>query len=581
MVVKQNQRESQAKWVLVWTLLGAVLRFLNLGSKPPWTDEFSTMVFSLGRTFRTVPLDQAISLETLLSPLRPLPSLDFGAVVQHLMSESTHPPLYFWLAHWWMSLFPVVDGLASVWGARSLSALLGVLAIPAMYGLGRWVWRSPLAGHGAALGMALSPFGIFLAQEARHYTLAILLVIASLACLVQGARSLQERRPLAWPVVALWIGLNALSVAVHYFCVLTLAAEGLVLGGWWVWLRWRSPADLAAKFRVGWGRLAIVALGSLASVLAWLPVWQRVYGSEVTQWIYAEPGQVFRLAPVFQALAAWITMVGLLPVEADPVPVVIGSGLLMLLFFVRLTPVWVRFWWQRVTQDETLLESRILTGFVLGAIALIFAITYGLGTDLTRGARYNFVYFPGLLALLGAALAQIWSAGDAVVSAPQRPRWFWPALTGKQVGILMLVMGVASALTVSCNLGYQKYYRPGLFLDRVQAQMANGPVLIATTHKTHVQTGEMMGIALELVRRDRPWQPEFLLAHQDDDPKASTRALEAAIARQTGPLDLWLVNFYAPDDPASQRCLADPQGRQAVDGYAYQHYRCPPAEIAS
>ena len=33
--------------------------------------------------------------------------------------------------------------------------------------------------------------------------------------------------------------------------------------------------------------------------------------------------------------------------------------------------------------------------------------------------------------------------------------------------------------------------------------------------------------------------------------------------------------------PAAQRCLADPQGRQSVDGYAYQHYRCLPSETAS
>ncbi len=39
-------------------------------------------------------------------------------------------------------------------------------------------------GQLAAAMMATSPFGICLAQEARHYTLAILWVITSIGCLV-------------------------------------------------------------------------------------------------------------------------------------------------------------------------------------------------------------------------------------------------------------------------------------------------------------------------------------------------------------------------------------------------------------
>jgi len=57
--------------LLVWLAIGTGLRFTHLTSKPPWTDEFATLVFSLGNSFRTVPLEQAITLNTLLMPLRP------------------------------------------------------------------------------------------------------------------------------------------------------------------------------------------------------------------------------------------------------------------------------------------------------------------------------------------------------------------------------------------------------------------------------------------------------------------------------------------------------------------------------
>ena len=54
--------------LVFWTIIGGILRFTNLGAKSPWTDEFATMVFSLGNDFRSVPLNQLISLDTLLQP---------------------------------------------------------------------------------------------------------------------------------------------------------------------------------------------------------------------------------------------------------------------------------------------------------------------------------------------------------------------------------------------------------------------------------------------------------------------------------------------------------------------------------
>lgn len=66
--------------LLVALAIGTGLRFTHLASKPPWNDEFATVVFSLGNSLRTVPLDQAIALDTLLRPLQPLtPSLSLVA----------------------------------------------------------------------------------------------------------------------------------------------------------------------------------------------------------------------------------------------------------------------------------------------------------------------------------------------------------------------------------------------------------------------------------------------------------------------------------------------------------------------
>ena len=174
-------------YLLLWIVVGSVLRFYNLEGKTVWSDEWSTIVFSLGHSFRDIPLDTVIDLPTLLEPLRIGNSHNARDAIAHLMAESTHPPLYFVLSHWWLKLFANDGSLVSIWQARSLSAIFGVVSIPAMFGLGWLVFESLLAAQIAAALMAVSPYGIYLAQEARHYTLAILWVIASLACWITSS----------------------------------------------------------------------------------------------------------------------------------------------------------------------------------------------------------------------------------------------------------------------------------------------------------------------------------------------------------------------------------------------------------
>jgi uncharacterized membrane protein len=122
-----------------------------------------------------------------------------------------------------------------------------------------------------------------------------------------------------------------------------------------------------------------------------------------------------------------------------------------------------------------------------------------------------------------------------------------------------------------CNLGYQKYYRPDLLVQLIQ-KVSQVPVLIATTHKTHVQTGEMMGIAREFKLSETAASLLFLLAHQDQDSKTSTIVLQETLNQLPRPLDLWLVNFYAPVEV--NNCVADPQSLPPADGYNFRLYHC-------
>ncbi|MEJ1934019.1 glycosyltransferase family 39 protein, partial [Nostoc sp. NIES-2111] len=383
-----------------WFIIGLGLRFTHLTAKPPWTDEFATLVFSLGNSFLPVPLNQAIAPDILLQPLQLNPAATVGDVIHNIITQDNHPPLYFVLAHLWMNLFPNQEKYVSLLAARSFPALLGAVSIPLTYGLGRLAFRSRLVGQLAAAIMAVSPYAIYLAQEARHYTLAIIWVIASLSCLVIASRHLQNRTLLPLWLIICWVGINALGIATHFFFSLTLCAETLVL----IFLAWQQSQQTKTLVFLSsaWWRIYAVALGTAIAGLVWLPSFlENPYRSSLTEWIQTDGISLSLLNPLFQLFAAWVTMIMLLPVESAQLAVVIVSGLVMLIFAIWATPILVRGYKFQLQQPQTSLPTQVLTGVVLGAIALFFILTYIFGIDITRGARYNFVYFPAVIILVG------------------------------------------------------------------------------------------------------------------------------------------------------------------------------------
>ncbi|NWF61561.1 MAG: phospholipid carrier-dependent glycosyltransferase [Fischerella sp.] len=594
---------SYPRWLhlcllLVWLLIGIGLRLTNLTAKSPWTDEFSTLVFSLGNSFLPVPLDQPITIDVLLQPLQLQPATTIKDVLAHLFSESNHPPLYFALTHLWLKLFPTQADMVSLWGARSLAAIFGAVSIPAIYGLSWLAFRSRLVSHLAAAMMAISPYGIFLAQEARHYTLAILWVIASFACLVVTARHIQKHTQLPIWLVFSWVGINALGIATHYFFALTLCTEAVVLIflAWQQWKQGNKGTRIKGQGAIEevpkipnpqspipnappWRRIYAVAVGTFIASIIWLPVFlHNTHGNKLTDWIQGDRIGLAWISPIFQAIAAWITMISLLPVESPQLLVVIISGLVMIIFFIWAIPILVHGLKILFVQSQTRLITQVFVSIILAAIALFFCFTYFFGIDLTRGARYNFVYFPAVIVLVGASLAICWNTPlkkKGGVREWGKGTW---RVNGKMVVAIIWVMGLASAITVVCNLGYQKYYRPDLFIQLIQ-KTSQVPALIATTQKTHVQIGEMMGVAREFKLQNSLSStssilPLFFLAHQDQDPNTSTTALQSTLKLLPRPFDLWLVNFYAPEPEAIKNCIAETRSLPAVNGYEYKIYHC-------
>jgi 4-amino-4-deoxy-L-arabinose transferase-like glycosyltransferase len=156
------------------------------------------------------------------------------------------PPLYNLLLQGWLKLTGTPEA------ARWLSVLLGMLAIPAMYQLGRRVGGERL-GQLSALLLAISPIHIWYSQEVRAYPLFILTTVVAL-WRYEVARQSDRAADWAWYGAAAVVGLYS-----HYYFILLLVSlavlEALRLGGPLNWRRW-----FAAHALVGVASLPLLLL---------------------------------------------------------------------------------------------------------------------------------------------------------------------------------------------------------------------------------------------------------------------------------------------------------------------------------
>ena len=389
-------------------ILGTVLRFAQLEAKPVWLDEILTGLFSLGRSYQHIPLDAVLPLEEFADIFTLNSAASCGEIAQTVATESTHPPLFFCLTHQWLS---GVQG-SWVWQIRSLCALFGVGAIAAMYGLNRIAFSRQAGLMGASV-MAVSPFAVYLSQEARHYTLPMLLIILSLMGFIQIQKDLHHRGTIRPGVGISWAIVNTLGLYTHYFFLLAWVAElvtilALILGKYFHPGRLGLPEPTppaSAKETVTWLSLAGYSVLPLLFYLPWLPTLHNHFSRPETDWFKPfEPSWVDSVTPIVQTLAGWVVMIVAFPVENQPLWIVIPSAILMLLwcgyFLIGIVPRIKAI----LKNKSTRLSGLSLLVFTAVVLLEYFTIVYGLGKDITSAVRYHFIYYPGICALLGASL---------------------------------------------------------------------------------------------------------------------------------------------------------------------------------
>jgi len=189
-------------WLLIAILvLAAALRLAHAGVESLWFDEAFTVIASR--------MNAASLLRGEADPVL--------------------PPFYFVMLHFWQQAV----GESEV-AVRALSALCSLLALAVAFRLATRLFGRR-AGLWMALLMAVSPFQVYYAQEARPYALCVLLAAGLLWMFVEACARLR------WTAWLGYICLASLGLYTHYFFAFVLAALHL----WAViycrrWAVWRA-----------------------------------------------------------------------------------------------------------------------------------------------------------------------------------------------------------------------------------------------------------------------------------------------------------------------------------------------------
>lgn len=193
--------------------VGSFLRFYQLGAESFWVDEVTTMTLA-GQPISQIILDRI---------------------------QRGHSPFYFVLMRFWVQLAGTGEA-----AARFPSALLGIASIVLVYRLAKTLFDSK-TGWISAWIFSVSILQIGYSQEARMYSAALFLSLASALCLIRALRTSDKHFWIATTLLA------ALALATSPSMVPVLFSQGLFAAA-------QSQADQRTRKQVRISAAVLLAL---------------------------------------------------------------------------------------------------------------------------------------------------------------------------------------------------------------------------------------------------------------------------------------------------------------------------------
>ena len=400
--------------ILLFILLAFALRLHNAEMFSFWTDEGLT------------PLRSGYSVTEILSN---------RVIIQEGVTNDTHPPFFFLIVHFSRLIFGETD-----FAYRTPALLAGVLLVPLLATMGKRMGGRGLGVVVAGL-TAINPLQIWYANEARMYTLAVLLITAASSILwLAIARSLkkshQTTKEIARPLL-LYLVLAGLAFYTHYTAALLIAGQSI----FWLWILWQQGHK---RLLVGTAVLGLLITAPLIPFT--VPRFFKGYEANfyfVSPWIMLQ--DVVRFFALGRTVDFESTGIVLLNV---------GAFLLLLLGL-----------WGSKKRWQQLFLLVWLLAIVLGLMAgSIFKPMY-------QGVRHIMLGSPAFMLLLGWGIITL----GTKLRQQRSYRWLWGV--GLALGLAVVIVGPAVALDNYFNGRFGKDDFRSL-IEYVEARAGNNDVIL-------------------------------------------------------------------------------------------------------
>ncbi len=390
--------------------LSILLRMYKINTKDIWLDEANTVLIAENNP---------------------------SGIVSSLKHDA-HPPLYYFILHFWMKLFGQTET-----ALRSLSASFGVLLVISLFFIGRKLFTTRTAIY-VALFSAIAPIQVMYSQQVRMYTLLPLTSVLSMYFLL---RFIQEGKnsQICWYIVS-----TVACLYTHHYGILLLPSQAII-----IFFFTRQYKRLM---------LALLILGYILLRYAlWLPVLYRKFGSvsQVSQhnWVnyfwdsYSFWGSLYGSLKSFSPGGVQPPYVPLNALSWQPTLPVIISGVMLLFGLSSLI--------KRKKPSKThkiaiywLLIYSLIPLITAGIVSIVFLPIYIPG-------RYDQFVFPAFCLLVAVGISNI---------KPKNLQYF-----------IILVLLIFSIKTLDEYYGSNPKYGDKVIASNISQNLIPGDAILCTS----------------------------------------------------------------------------------------------------